>query len=93
MVREVHLDSISMIEFHQRVLQTQFWLWTLVPVFGWVSAPARWKGMRHNRRKYEIWAKSSKVALIAKDIVVVSLPQGTTNRDPQVWPAAHCLGE
>eukprot|EP00892_Ulva_mutabilis_P009451 jgi/Ulvmu1/6879/UM031_0084.1 len=86
MLREVQLDSTIMIEFHQRVLYSQFWLWTLVPAFGWISAPSRWASMQRNRRKYETWAKSSKVALIGTDIVVVSLPRDTYNCHPKAWP-------
>lgn len=85
MIREVQLDCNLMIAFHERVLRSQFWLWTLVPVFGWVSAPSRWISMKRNWQKYEAWARSSRVALIRNEIVVVSLPQCSCTDPPQVW--------
>lgn len=89
MIREVNLDINSMVNFHRQVLHSQFWLWTLVPVFGWISAPARWMYMQRNRRTYQSWAQSSRVALIGNDIVVVSLPQSCCTDPPQVVSEHH----
>jgi hypothetical protein len=79
-IKEVYIDRNGMVDFHQKVLKAQFWLWSLVPVLGCVSAPCRWKCMAESRRKYQEWAQSSHMALTSNAIIVVGLP---STRCPQ----------
>lgn len=85
---QVYLDRHGMVSFHKKVLNSQFFWWSLVPVLGCATAAMRWKAMSESKRKYDSWAHASHMALTQHSVIVVGIP---TEEHRGQLPAQVCV--
>jgi hypothetical protein len=71
---EVEIDVESLNQHHKSVARSQFLWWTLVPIFGCITAWCRYTSMKNSVRQYREWSDASKVAITGRSILVVSQP-------------------
>lgn len=82
----MYLDRSGMVAFHRKVLNSQMFWWSLVPILGCATASMRWKAMKESKRKYGQWAHCSHMALTNASVIVVGVPDNEHGEVPAQVP-------